>query len=84
LRLRHPPFRSTTPPRSLEATFDLEGLTSDGGLVWLQKANDALYVRAGDIIYPPLGEWHWHGAAEDPFMTHHAIWDTPATGAESE
>ena len=50
------PIRFTAPPRSLEATFDLEGLTSDGGLVWLQKADDALYVRAGDTIYPPLGE----------------------------
>ena len=26
----------------------------------------------------------WHGAAEDHFMTHHAIWDAAATGAESE
>ena len=41
------PLRFTAPPRSLEATFDLEGLTSDGGLVWLQKADDALYEWGG-------------------------------------
>jgi quercetin dioxygenase-like cupin family protein len=30
------------------------------------------------------GEWHWHGAAPDHFMTHLAMWEAPAEGAESE
>jgi len=41
-------------------------------------------VRAGDTIYTPPGEWHWHGASSDNFMTHLAIWEAPESGAESE
>jgi quercetin dioxygenase-like cupin family protein len=41
-------------------------------------------IRAGDTIHTPPGEWHWHGAAPDHFMTHLALWEAPADGAESE
>jgi quercetin dioxygenase-like cupin family protein len=41
-------------------------------------------IRAGDTIFTPPGEWHWHGATPDHFMTHLAIWEVPAEGAESE
>ena len=41
-------------------------------------------VRAGDTIRTPPGEWHWHGAAPDHFMTHLAMWEAPADGPESE
>lgn len=41
-------------------------------------------VSSGDTIYTPPGEWHWHGAAPDNFMTHLAIWEAPESGAESE
>ena len=41
-------------------------------------------VRAGDTVTTPPGEWHWHGAAPDHFMTHLAMWEAPETGAESE
>ena len=27
-------------------------------------------IRHGDVVYIPGGEWHWHGAAPDHFMTH--------------
>ena len=27
-------------------------------------------TRHGDVLYTPGGEWHWHGAAPDHFMTH--------------
>jgi quercetin dioxygenase-like cupin family protein len=27
-------------------------------------------IRPGDVIDIPGGEWHWHGAAPDHFMTH--------------
>jgi quercetin dioxygenase-like cupin family protein len=27
-------------------------------------------IRPGDTIDTPPGEWHWHGAAPDLFMTH--------------
>lgn len=29
--------------------------------------------RAGDVVYTPPGEWHWHGAAPDHYMTHLSI-----------
>jgi quercetin dioxygenase-like cupin family protein len=41
-------------------------------------------MRSGDTVYTAPGEWHWHGAAPDRFMTHLAIWEAPASGAESE
>ncbi|HEY2266831.1 MAG TPA: cupin domain-containing protein [Streptosporangiaceae bacterium] len=30
-------------------------------------------IRPGDIISTPSGEWHWHGAAPDHYMTHLSI-----------
>jgi quercetin dioxygenase-like cupin family protein len=36
------------------------------------------------VIHTPPGEWHWHGAAPDQFMTHLAMWEAPASGPESE
>ena len=37
----------------------------------------------GDTIYTPPGEWHWHGAAPDRFMTHLAMWEAAEEGPES-
>jgi quercetin dioxygenase-like cupin family protein len=41
-------------------------------------------IRPGDTVYTPAGEWHWHGAAPDHFMTHIAMWEAPADGPETE
>lgn len=41
-------------------------------------------LRPGDSISTPPGEWHWHGAAPDHFMTHLAIWEAAADGADSD
>jgi quercetin dioxygenase-like cupin family protein len=30
-------------------------------------------LRAGDTVWAPPGERHWHGAAPDSYMTHTAI-----------
>ncbi len=30
-------------------------------------------IRAGDVVYTPADEWHWHGAAPDHFMSHLSI-----------
>jgi quercetin dioxygenase-like cupin family protein len=30
-------------------------------------------IRQGDVVLTPAGEWHWHGAAPDHFMTHLAV-----------
>lgn len=48
------------------------------------RGGEAMTIRPGDTVYTPPGEWHWHGAAPDSFMTHLAIWEAPEHGAESE
>lgn len=48
------------------------------------RGGEILEIRAGDTIHTPPGEWHWHGAAPDQFLTHLAIWEAPPEGAESE
>lgn len=35
-------------------------------------------LRPGDTVQTPPGEWHWHGAAPDHFMSHLAVWEAPA------
>ena len=44
------------------------------------RGGDDLEMRAGDTFVTPAGEWHWHGAAPDRFMTHLAIWEAPVDG----
>jgi quercetin dioxygenase-like cupin family protein len=41
-------------------------------------------IRAGDTVHTAPGEWHWHGAAPDRFMTHLAMWEAPEAGDESQ
>jgi quercetin dioxygenase-like cupin family protein len=48
------------------------------------RGGKVIEIRAGDTIYTPPGEWHWHGAAPDRIMTHHAIWEAPSEGPESD
>jgi quercetin dioxygenase-like cupin family protein len=48
------------------------------------RGAEPIEVRAGDTVHTPPGEWHWHGAAPDHFMTHLAIWEAPAEGEETE
>jgi quercetin dioxygenase-like cupin family protein len=48
------------------------------------RGREIIVIRPGDTIYIPAGEWHWHGAAKDHFMTHLAIWEAPESGPESE
>jgi quercetin dioxygenase-like cupin family protein len=47
------------------------------------RGGPVMEVRAGDTIETPPGEWHWHGAAPDRFMTHLAMWQAPAEEPES-
>jgi quercetin dioxygenase-like cupin family protein len=39
-------------------------------------------ISAGDTVWVPPGERHWHGAAPDSFMTHTAISLGPTHWAE--
>jgi quercetin dioxygenase-like cupin family protein len=48
------------------------------------RGGSLVEVRAGDTVYTPPGEWHWHGAAPDHFMAHLAIWEAPSEGEETD
>jgi quercetin dioxygenase-like cupin family protein len=54
------------------------------GVGLIQSRGGQVLHRAGDTIYTPPGEWHWHGAAPDHFMSHLAIWEAPEAGPESQ
>ena len=45
------------------------------------RGEGVVEMRAGDTVVTPAGEWHWHGAAPDHFMTHLAMWEAPADGS---
>ena len=47
-------------------------VTEGRGLVQV-RGEDAVEVRAGDVVYAPDGEEHWHGATDEDFMTHLSI-----------
>lgn len=34
------------------------------------RGGEIITIRPGDTVRAPGGEWHWHGAAPDHFMTH--------------
>jgi len=62
-------------------------VTEGRGLV--QSRGDRIVdIRAGDVVFTPNGEEHWHGAAPDHFMTHlsmtegDARWGVHVTDAE--
>lgn len=37
-------------------------------------------IRAGDAVWAPAGEEHWHGAAASTMMCHYAILDASGDG----
>lgn len=56
-----------------------------GGVGRMQsRGAEVIEVRAGDTVHTPPGEWHWHGAAPEHFMTHFTIYEAAADGAETE
>src|SRR5439155_11467590 len=58
-------------------------VTEGVGLVQA-RGGQIVEIRPGDTIHTPPGEWHWHGAAPEHFMTHLAMWEAPAEGPETE
>ena len=44
------------------------------------RGGEVAEIRAGDIVCTPAGEWHWHGAAPDHFMTHLSITEAVPPG----
>ena len=48
------------------------------------RGDQAVQIRAGDIIYTAAGEWHWHGASPGHFMTHLSITEAVPGDARPE
>jgi quercetin dioxygenase-like cupin family protein len=40
------------------------------------RTGEVIVLRPGDTVFTPPGEWHWHGADPEYFMTHLAISET--------
>lgn len=57
-------------------------VTEGAGFVQ-SRGEELIELRPGDTVYTPAGEWHWHGAAPDQFMSHLALWEAPS-GDEPE
>ncbi len=47
-------------------------VTEGRGLVQA-RGGEVVEIGPGDTVYTPPGEWHWHGATPDRFMTHLSI-----------
>lgn len=58
-------------------------VTDGRGLVQ-SRGGEIIEIRPGDTVHTPAGEWHWHGAAPDHFMTHLAMWEAPDEGPETQ
>jgi quercetin dioxygenase-like cupin family protein len=58
-------------------------VTEGVGLVQ-SRGGDVVVMKPGDTVYTPPGEWHWHGAAPDHFMTHLAMWEAVGEGQGPE
>jgi quercetin dioxygenase-like cupin family protein len=48
-------------------------LVTDGEARIQSRGEPVVALRQGDVAFTPGGEWHWHGAAPDRFMTHLAV-----------
>ncbi len=86
---------STGPDRSLDALgvmFEPEARTDwhshpDGQVLYIvsgagkvqTKSGETVGVTAGDVVYAPPGETHWHGAADSSFMIHLSLTTGGAT-----
>ncbi|WP_309146761.1 cupin domain-containing protein [Curtobacterium sp. MCPF17_003] len=46
---------------------------TDGVAIIRNRSGETVVAHSGDTIHTPPGEWHWHGATSDRFMTHLAL-----------
>ncbi len=54
-------------------------VTEGRGLVQ-SRGGEIIEIRPGDLVRAAGGEWHWHGAAPDHFMTHLSVTEALAPG----
>jgi quercetin dioxygenase-like cupin family protein len=82
------PFQTSAPARASGATVTFapgartawhthplgQTLIVTFGCGWVQREGGPIEeIRAGDIVWSPPGEKHWHGAAPNTAMSHIAI-----------
>jgi quercetin dioxygenase-like cupin family protein len=70
-------------PSGLPHRQRLAGITEGRGLTQA-RGEEVVEIGPGDTIHTPPGEWHWHGASPDHFMTHIAVWEAPTEGPETQ
>lgn len=62
-------------------------VTAGSGLI-CSEGGEPEAIRAGDSVWVPPGETHWHGGSADSYMLHLAVslgtthWSVPVTDAE--
>lgn len=57
---------------------------TEGVALMQARGGQVIEIRPGQTVHTPPGEWHWHGAAPDRFMTHLALWEGPGGTDEPE
>ena len=57
-------------------------LVTDGEGRVQARGEGVVAIRPGDVVSTPGGEWHWHGAAPDHFMTHLSLAEGDTTWGE--
>ena len=58
-------------------------VTEGAGLAQ-SRGGGVVKIRAGDVIYTPADEEHWHGATPDDFMAHLSITEGVGNGEKPE
>jgi quercetin dioxygenase-like cupin family protein len=57
---------------------------TEGVALMQARGGPVLVVHPGQTVDIPAGEWHWHGATPDSFMTHLALWEGAGPGGVPE
>jgi quercetin dioxygenase-like cupin family protein len=47
------------------------------------RGDEILEIRPGDTIVTPPGQWHWHGATPEHFLTHFTVYEAADDGEET-
>lgn len=58
-------------------------VTEGIGLVQ-SRGGEAVHIHAGQTIYTPPDEWHWHGATPEHLMSHLSITEAVGEGQGPE
>jgi quercetin dioxygenase-like cupin family protein len=57
---------------------------TEGVALVQSRGEDVVRLRAGDVAHTPGGEWHWHGADGQHFMSHLSVTEAPSDPSVEE